>query len=236
VWKLSYRGFSSTVEYTLRLDDPVRLPRGYIVNLTRGDGRGSIGRAHERFSVYIPAKIRRVQADRESDSAASDLRDPRPQRRRRTRGLRVVVRVRLLPCESSSEFPEAANRSRRRVPFEWARPSDGRFGHGLLFTDVSRVDRQRLDSLIATLRRKFELHTTDHDLIIAKDEPRIWIVGRAVARSILSAGRHAEGFHHLMERTHDTLCPSTRELRRGVAVVLHGTARGVARPRCGQVR
>jgi len=96
VWKLSYRGFSSTVEYTLRLDDPVRLPRGYIVNLTRGR-RPRLDRSRTRALLRLyPGEDSARAGGPRIRLRRFDLRDPRPQRRRRTRGLRVVVRVRLL--------------------------------------------------------------------------------------------------------------------------------------------
>jgi len=52
---LRYRGFSSSVQYELLLNDSVSLPGTQILHLTRLAGSGAIGRGSDRYSVSIEA-------------------------------------------------------------------------------------------------------------------------------------------------------------------------------------
>ncbi len=56
--KLSYRGFSSSVEYDLMLNDLVRLPEAVVLHLTRPEGGGAIGRDQRRMTVDLKGKLR----------------------------------------------------------------------------------------------------------------------------------------------------------------------------------
>lgn len=62
VVKMSYRGFSSAVEYDLKLNDAVRLPGALVLHLTRPESGGAIGRATRRVEVRIPARIQAAGA------------------------------------------------------------------------------------------------------------------------------------------------------------------------------
>ena len=56
--RVSYRGFSSSVDYELRLSDAVRLPRALVLHLTRPERSGSIGRVHVRVDVWLAGTVR----------------------------------------------------------------------------------------------------------------------------------------------------------------------------------
>lgn len=152
VLKLSYRGFSSTVEYDLRLDDPVRLPRGHILNLTRADGRGAIGRVHERFPVYFQAKVRR---DQPGGAAGAEL-VPCEILDFSASGVRMECATAYEtgdPVWIEVELPDGAEPFAASGVVRWARAgSEGQRSHGLLFTDLSKSGRERLDRFMATLR------------------------------------------------------------------------------------
>ena len=70
IMKLSYRGFSSSVEYELRLNDAVRLPGALVLHLSRPDGEGAIGRDNRRVDVRLEGVVRAVGnfASGESDA------------------------------------------------------------------------------------------------------------------------------------------------------------------------
>jgi hypothetical protein len=59
--RLSYRGFTSAVEYELQVCDEVLLPGGLVLHLTRKSGGGSIGRSHHRFAVHFRAEVRALK-------------------------------------------------------------------------------------------------------------------------------------------------------------------------------
>jgi hypothetical protein len=61
--RLSYRGFTSAVEYELQVSDEVLLPGGLVLHLTRKSGAGSIGRSHHRFAVHFKAEVRALAGD-----------------------------------------------------------------------------------------------------------------------------------------------------------------------------
>lgn len=152
VWTLSYRGFSSTVEYNVRLDDPVRLPRGYIFNLARAEGSGTIGRAQERFSVQLPAIVRR-----QAPPGGSDCAEPVS-----CEILDISCNGVRLDCEATYnagdllvldvELPGSTERLAVSCVVRWVRPGDRRAGHGLLFTNLSRSLRERIDAFLAIQR------------------------------------------------------------------------------------
>ena len=58
VMKLSYRGFASSVEYELHLNDAVRLPGALVLHLTRPGGGGAIGRDNRRIQVDLRGSVR----------------------------------------------------------------------------------------------------------------------------------------------------------------------------------
>ena len=60
--KVSYRGFSSSVEYELRLNDVVRLPAALVLHLNRPGGAGAIGRKELRLDVHLPGQVRALGA------------------------------------------------------------------------------------------------------------------------------------------------------------------------------
>lgn len=150
VLKLGYRGFSSTVEYELRLDDPVRLPRGQILNLTRTDGRGAIGRVHERFPVYLRARVQRREP-----GAAGFERVPCEILDFSASGVRMECNESFATGDALSleiELPDGGEPLATPAAVRWARAgSAGQHSHGLLFTDLSKPARERLDRFMATL-------------------------------------------------------------------------------------
>jgi hypothetical protein len=151
VLRLSYRGFSSPAEYDLRLDDPVRLPRGLILNLVRLDGRGSIGRAHERFPVYFQAQVRRHPPETGGEELETcEILDFA------SNGVRME-------CATAFEtghgvwiempLPDGEQPFATPAVVRWARAgSEGQRSHGLLFTELSKASRERLDRFLETLQ------------------------------------------------------------------------------------
>jgi len=151
VLRLIYRGFSSTAEYDLLLDDPVRLPKGTILNLVRLDGRGSIGRAHERFPVYLQAKLRRI----ESGGDARDEVVPCEVLDISASGVRAECATSFDAGQDVwiempiSESPEPFT---ARATVRWARAgSAAQRSHGLLFAELSKTSREQLDRYLRTL-------------------------------------------------------------------------------------
>ena len=61
--RLSYRGFTSAVEYELQVGDEVLLPGGLVLHLTRPSGEGTIGRSHHRFAVHFKAEVRALSGE-----------------------------------------------------------------------------------------------------------------------------------------------------------------------------
>lgn len=152
VLSLSYRGFSSTVEYDLRLDDPVRLPRGLILNLVRLDRRGSIGRAHERFPVYIQASVRLERPD------AHPAEEPTP-----CEVLDLSASGLRMECSVSYEtgqtvlvelpLPDGEEPLAAQALVRWARAGEtGQRSHGILFSGLTPASIKRLESFLETLR------------------------------------------------------------------------------------
>ena len=147
--KLSYRGFASKVEYDLRLDDPVRLPRGLILNLTRPEGRGAIGRAHQRFPVYLQGRVRANAEVGDSTLQPCEILDFS------VTGVRMecaatfasgdTVWLELTLTDRSEPFATSA-------VVRWARADGDRRSYGLLFSELSLASRERLDPFVATLR------------------------------------------------------------------------------------
>jgi hypothetical protein len=150
---LGYRGFASQVEYKVKLDDPVRLPGGLMLNLTRVVGQGNLGRVHQRFAVKLQAVVR-----------------PRPDE--------IDVGNPFLPCEvldlsagglrleCAASF-EAEQIVQIEVPLpdgdgqpfaalgvvRWVRRgTQERHGYGLLFHELPQPSLQRLERFMATLR------------------------------------------------------------------------------------
>ena len=58
IFKMSYRGHVSSVEFELKLSDAVRLPEALVVHLARPEAGGSIGRNNLRVDVQMPASVR----------------------------------------------------------------------------------------------------------------------------------------------------------------------------------
>lgn len=154
VLRLIYRGFSSTAEYNLILDDPVRLPKGTILNLVRLEGRGSIGRAHERYPVYLQASLRRLGSaqlaqDEQDEIGPCEVLDIS------SSGVRVECAASIDVGQEvwiETSLPECADSFAAGAVVRWARAGSGaQRSHGLLFTEFAGPGREQLDSYLRLL-------------------------------------------------------------------------------------
>ncbi|MEM7310243.1 MAG: PilZ domain-containing protein [Planctomycetota bacterium] len=143
---LGYRGFSSSVEYDLQLDDAVRLPGALVLHLIRRGGRGAIGRMDERYPTRLAGHVRRAGGgDRSActviDISAGGVAVECAQTFRQHEELRLDVR---LPDDEQGAFSTLA-----RVC--WS--SAGQTGStlGLSFLDLPRPLAQRLGSFLQRL-------------------------------------------------------------------------------------
>ena len=57
---IGYRGFASSVDYDLLVDDSVRLPEALVLHLKHESGSGRIGRRQDRYPVELRGSLRLV--------------------------------------------------------------------------------------------------------------------------------------------------------------------------------
>lgn len=149
IMTLSYRGFSSSVEYELRLNDAVRLPGALVLHLSRPDGGGAIGRDDLRVDVRLEGTRQAV-----GDVAPGEQDGPIPCQVLdvSSGGLRiaselgferdreVVLRV-ALPDEQGQDDTEPISLT---ALICWNRADDsGRRTQGLQFTGLPRAVAER---------------------------------------------------------------------------------------------
>lgn len=148
---LSYRGFSSSVEYKLRLGDSCLFPGGLMLHLTRLEGEGTIGREQERFDVECPGSVRWVDETGEPRETPCEVLDISQG------GVRMECAERIAPGHSVSVTLDLPDGQREPFSFDaavcWARPGgQGRQGHGLLFCALSTDRHARLQQCLGQLR------------------------------------------------------------------------------------
>jgi len=153
--RVSYRGFSSSVEYDLELNDAVRLPGALVLHLTRADGEGAIGRDNRRFEAEIPGRIREIAdegtlappywAFRTIDLSAGGL--AATVEYALPRGTRVDLEL-AIP-DGSPEALEAT------AVVRWVRDkADGLKAIGLEYESLSEIARDRVTVLLHKLQRE----------------------------------------------------------------------------------
>lgn len=156
---LQYRGFSSTVEYDLKLNDSVLLPGGQVLHLTRPD-HGHIGRFNQRHEVHIHGRVRALDADAcdetgnevlEGEFDPCEIIDVSPKGMRMECdeayevGRTLAIEV---PLPDGNDAPFAA-----RGIVRWS--SDGlgvRHSYGIRFKDLPAELAERMERFVSTLR------------------------------------------------------------------------------------
>ena len=72
VLDLSYRGFSSSVRFPLKLVDSCLFPGGLMLHLARPDGQGAIGRSQPRYDVRRDGSVHRRHLSPQCTRAHTD--------------------------------------------------------------------------------------------------------------------------------------------------------------------
>lgn len=168
---LRYRGFDSSVEYDLQLDDAVRLPGALVLHLKRRSGQGAIGRSSVRYPTSLPGVIRVLDltddeaAARPVSCVATDIStggmalDSRIQF---VQGERVRVELDLPDGNDSKFAAEAVVR--------WSRDSaPGIHGVGIAFANLPRPRADRLESFLQTLSGGEQGQLPHHQLLALAD-------------------------------------------------------------------
>lgn len=147
--QVEYRGVKSSIRYQLQLNDAVRLPKAYVMHLTRIAGQGAIGRMHKRYVVNLPGFVHR-------GSSAESLTEPIP-----CKLMDISLGGVCLKCSAEFEqgspvFLEAFLEGGSSTPFgidctsAWARSTAE--GH-LVGLQFGELDEAKLDRLKAVLER-----------------------------------------------------------------------------------
>jgi hypothetical protein len=148
VLTIGYRGFSSPVEYRLKVSDSCLFPGGLMLHLTREDDADAIGRAQPRFPVQLAGVIRSVDQTRECSGVITDI---------SMGGVRMECSECFAQGTSVSlsiQFPDGTEQ-----PFEvdgevrWARSGEGsESGLGMQFVGLSIDDVHRLQQFLEEIR------------------------------------------------------------------------------------
>lgn len=153
IMKLSYRGFSSPVEFKLRMNDSCLFPGWLMLHLSRVEGSGRIGRQKQRFDVSLSGTVRDAPADAadpgEGEQACEvlDISSGGVRMecaRQYPEGIRVECAIWLTDGAAQAFTFEADVR--------WVRPgSQDRESHGLLFANLSQENTRRLERYLERL-------------------------------------------------------------------------------------
>ncbi len=232
--ELHYRGFSSSVSYSLRLCDAVMLPGAHVLHLTRPVSGGAIGRTHLRVDVSLPGTLRVAQLDeREVALWPAEILDLS------AGGLRVASN---LPSEQGStleiEVPLSDGGERPlRLPVvvRWNRvDGQGRRTQGLQFVSAPAQAAERYGRLLSSLTsgasselevasveaaEEPELATrapgsTREELRRALNEVRLRAL--QVEIELLDRLQHGEPMQSVLRAEREALIELTQDLRCGV--------------------
>lgn len=147
VLTIAYRGFSSTVEFQLRLIDSCLFPGGLMLHLSRVEGGGGIGRRQQRFDVDLPGAIRSRNGERDRSCLVLDISmgGLRVECERPLEGgQRLGIKVWLPDGEIDAFVAD--------TELCWVRPgSSGRQAHGLRFVELNARQERRLSLFLLGL-------------------------------------------------------------------------------------
>lgn len=193
VLNLSYRGFSSPVEYGLRLDDAVRLPGALVLHLTRLDSLGAIGRTQPRLGVHIHAQVRALQPNEDENGG-----EPTPCEILdiSSGGLCMVCTTTYdtgqevcleLSLPDDSEEPLSAH-----AIVCWSRQdTEGRCSHGLLLIDLPELPMERLQRFLNAAGVELDMGREDQRLRLTDVRPQTE-VGTELLRKFIDAMQRYE--------------------------------------------
>ena len=153
--QLEYRGVKSAISYQLQINDTVRLPKAYVMHLTRPAGQGAVGRMHKRFVVNLPGFVHRGTAtEKQSEPIPCKVMD-------------ISFGGVCLKCSAEFErgspvFLEAFLEDGSSQPFgiectsSWARTTAEGNLVGLQFGELNDLNRNRLEAVLKRLQDEEE--------------------------------------------------------------------------------